>query len=405
MPVELSAYPKKNPIEVGGDRFTGAIDFDVEPPDDPLPVHVVFCIDKSGSMSGRDIEVAREGLIQATQGLRKQDVFGVVAFSSSAEVLVSPTRGDNASDSHAAISNLGAGGGTSIMNGLARSKELLGQMAASGSSSLGGLLSLDSGAKPVEWVVLITDGGSSIDEHRLDTEFDESGITVQSAGIRNYRQDVIKTVAERTQGEWADVGNPQKLGRFFDRKLSEARGVGAVNPDLHLSPAQFADIKSVYHTHGDQQSTMDPEWEGQDCTVSMDDMIAGKESKVRLDLFVDGEASLEEQKILDATLETATQTVSDEMAVEIAAGVIVEEAADDEGALDDVAISDVMETALEAGPDEAETKIAQWEREDDVTESTVAKMEDVIDDMKQTGDEKEAKDDVSRVLSEWDDDA
>ncbi len=294
-------------------------------------------------------------------------------------------------------------GGTSIMNGLARSKELLGRMAESG--SLGGLLSLGSGAKPVEWVVLITDGGSSIDERRLDTEFDESGITVQSAGIRNYRQDVIKTVAERTQGEWADVGNPQKLGRFFDRKLSEARGVGAVNPDLHLSPVRFADIKAVYHTHGDQQSTMDPEWEGQDCTVSMDDMIAGKESKVRLDLFVDGEASLEEQKVLDATLETATQTVSDEMTVEIAAGVVVEEASDDEGALDDVAISDVMETALEDGPDQAETKIGQWEREDEVTESTVAKMEDVIDDMKQTGDEKEAKDDVSRVLSEWDDDA
>jgi hypothetical protein len=405
MPISVSAESKKDPIEVGGDRFSGTVNFNVDPPSDPLPLHVVFCIDKSSSMSGKDIKVAKEGLNKATKKLDKTDSFGVVAFSRSAEEVVPPTQGDKAESYSEKISNLSAGGGTKIMNGLERSKQMLDEISNSTSLTQNisdTLLGGSNTGSAIKWIVLITDGGSSINEQKLKNNFDNAGITIQAAGIRNYRQRVIQSVAEQTQGEWADVGRPRNLEQFFKQKLSEARGVAATDPTLHISPTHFVDVKSVYYTHGDQQSTVDPDWSGTECIIGMSDMMATKEPTVQLDLFADGEASLERQKLLDVTLETEGQTVSDDMTVEVAAGVVVEENSDEEsGSLDGVAIGDVMETAIEEGASRAESKIETWEKEEEVTEETVNQMESVIEDMKNTSDEKEAKDEISRVLGQW----
>lgn len=386
----IDASPKKDPIKAEGDQVTGAIDFDIEAPDSPAPLNVVFCIDRSGSMSGNPIQVARQGLIDAAKKLGKNDYFGVVSFGSNSSREVSPTKGTNASSRFDAISNIQINGGTDIMCGLRESKQMLSDMPRS---------------QAAQWIVLISDGGSSINEATLKREYADDGITIHAAGILNYKQRVIQTVAEKTQGEWEDVGNPSNLGRFFKQKIAEARGVVALDPELRLDATPISDIKDVYYTHGDQQSLNDPDWDRNGCTVELSDLTAEKPPKVRLDIFVDGEAELEPQKIVDIELRTKHQNITDILEVEIAAPIIAEEENDEEsGGRESLAVADVMETALEQGPAQAKRKLAEWEDDEAVNSEALSEAEQAIEEMEESGDEKEARDNASRVLSNWDED-
>lgn len=387
--VDISTTAKKDPIKADGDDVTGAIDFNLEAPDSRAPLNVVFCIDRSGSMSGDPLEVARDGLIQAAKKLGSSDYFSVVSFGSSASKEVPPTKGSNARSQFGAIGNIKIEGGTNIMKGLSKSKDMLKQIPQS---------------EAAEWIVLISDGGSSINETKIKRKYGDVGITIHSAGILNYKQSVIQTVSEKTQGEWEDVGSPGNLGNFFERKIEEARGVVALDTELRLESSSETIINDIYYTHGDQQSLNDPEWDNKGCTIELGDLSARKPPKVRLDLFVDGEVELDPQTIVDVTLRTNNGSIHDSIDVEIAAPIIAEEkSGDGDNGRESLAVADIMETALEDGTSEAKKKIAEWESDDAVGDEALSEAETVVSEMEQSSDEKEARDNASRVLGNWDD--
>ena len=58
------------------------------PSTDRLPVNLAFVLDRSGSMSGEKIELAREGVLTGIRSLRESDRFAVVVFDSEVEVVV-----------------------------------------------------------------------------------------------------------------------------------------------------------------------------------------------------------------------------------------------------------------------------------------------------------------------------
>lgn len=387
--IDISATAKKDPIKADGDDVTGAIDFNLEAPDSRAPLNVVFCIDRSGSMSGDPLEVARDGLIQAAKKLGSSDYFSVVSFGSSASKEVPPTKGSNARSQFGAIRNIEIEGGTNIMKGLSKSKDMLKQIPQS---------------EAAEWIVLISDGGSSINETKIKREYGDVGLTIHSAGILNYKQSVIQAVSEKTQGEWEDVGSPGNLGNFFERKIEEARGVVALDTELRLESSSETIINDIYYTHGDQQSLNDPEWDNRGCTIELGDLSARKPPKVRLDLFVDGEAELDPQTIVDVTLRTKNGSIHDSIDVEIAAPIIAEEeSGDEDSGRESLAVADIMETALDDGTNEAKKKIAEWESDDAVGDEALSEAETVVSEMEQSNNEKEARDNASRVLGNWDD--
>src|SRR6188472_1717752 len=55
------------------------------------PLNVSFVIDRSGSMGGSKITLAREAVIQALRMLRDTDRFSVVAYDNEIDVLVPST--------------------------------------------------------------------------------------------------------------------------------------------------------------------------------------------------------------------------------------------------------------------------------------------------------------------------
>lgn len=86
------------------------------------PQHMVFVIDRSGSMQGEKLENVKKGTIKLIEEtLRDGDTFSVVSFDNIGEVVVQDIikGAPNYKDSFAKINALKSGGGTQIENGLA----------------------------------------------------------------------------------------------------------------------------------------------------------------------------------------------------------------------------------------------------------------------------------------------
>jgi secreted protein with Ig-like and vWFA domain len=52
----------------------------------PLPKHVIFVLDVSGSMSGRKIQQLKEAMTTILGDLNHEDLFSIVPFSSTVQV-------------------------------------------------------------------------------------------------------------------------------------------------------------------------------------------------------------------------------------------------------------------------------------------------------------------------------
>jgi len=399
MPVDISAYSKKDPIEAEGDQIEGVVEFDAEPTAKSLPLNVVFCIDKSSSMSGQKIKTARKGLENAVKKLDSGDTFAVVAFSGSAKQVVQPTEASDASQHYSTIRGIKSGGGTSIMSGLKKAESMLSEI------QNGGLSSMISGDrnKTITWIILITDGQASLDEEYIIQNFGQQGIPVHTAGIGNYDQRVIQTVAEKSRGEWRDVGKAEKLGQFFSNKLSEARNVAGLDPELTIEPSPVSKINNVHYTLGEKQSTDDPDRQQDKVVVPLTDITAENEPTVRIDLFVDAEPQPEGARLLDVELSTNSQTVRDKIVAEVAVPFVAEEENEDGGSKDGIVVGEIVDTLLEEGASAAESELDDYRTDDDVSDATIAELEQKIDENKTTAGQKSARDDAATLLGELDD--
>ncbi len=130
-----------------------------EPPVEPQQgsLALFLIVDRSGSMDvlsggtastgASKIAMAREAAIQAAALLQPEDTLGVIAFDSSYQWVVPPTKLHNADDvkrAQAQISTIKAGGGTSILPPLEAAYQAASQVDA-----------------PLKHVVLLTDGESN----------------------------------------------------------------------------------------------------------------------------------------------------------------------------------------------------------------------------------------------------
>lgn len=378
---------------------TGTIQLDVDGTGGQFPLHIVFCIDTSGSMKAplptgatggstgtiRKIEVAKSGLSEASSQLSGDDTFAVVSFSSGATTTVSPTSGNRASRVESDVASLRPDGGTNITAGLERSRELLQQMPDE---------------RAIEWIVLISDGkGSAPLGNRLDSEYAEEGITIQSAGVgTDYDEDTLRELAHRTQGEQRHVGSADQLRSFFEEQVADADEVVALDPSLTLAPSNGTTIEEVYYTLGEQQSSLDPDWRGDTCHIDMADVNREKPPTVKMDMAITPDTPDLSATVLRATLETESGSVEDEITVEVGTAHTLEKV--DEPAKDEEFIlrkitDEAMNEGVEAARNEyrrhREDLSADAKRE---VESTLRKMED---------DEKSGTDEFSTLPSNIED--
>lgn len=143
---------------------------------------IMLIIDKSGSMQGQKVELAKEAAIATVELLGPRDYVGVVAFDSEPYWVIDLQSAGNASGIIETISTIEASGGTSIYPGLLEAHDALSRVPA-----------------VLKHAVLLTDGQSQ--------PGDFEGIVQQMVG----EQITVSTVAV---GEGADTVLLQDIARW-----------------------------------------------------------------------------------------------------------------------------------------------------------------------------------------------
>lgn len=301
----------------------GTIDIQIPSRTQEYPLHIVFCIDKSGSMSSTmsagglfgtvaeqftgsegkpKMDVAKEGLNKAIDKLSSKDSFGVVSFSSSATQEVGVTSGNNTQSAKQTVSHLSPNGGTSIDAGLRESRMLLNRMP---------------NEEAVEWIVLISDGKGSVPaDYDLERHYSSEGIVIQAAGVGDgYDRQQMLDLAQQTQGELEDIGSARGLQQFFAEEVQNARNVVALGADLSIQPSSIVSINEVYYSLAEQTSTVDPEWRNGNCVLDLGDVNQQNPPQVVFDMSIHPDEVDLEAKLVDAVLRTDEASASDDITV------------------------------------------------------------------------------------------
>ncbi len=197
------------------------------PPNTPEGTCVALIIDKSSSMEGRKIDLARLSAIGVVDHLRPIDTIGVLIFDNSFQWAVPMRRAEDKSLIKRLISGITPDGGTQIAPALAEAyKRVLPSKAS------------------YKHIVLLTDGiseeGDSID---LAKEALAHQVTISTVGLgQDVNRTYLEKVAAASGGRSYFLNEPQGLEQILLKDVKDYSGSTAVEKQLTPIVEQKAEI-------------------------------------------------------------------------------------------------------------------------------------------------------------------
>ncbi len=182
-------------------------------------VALVIAVDRSGSMSGPKMELARQAAVETMNTLEPSDLLGVFPFDARAEQLVPLQRAANRFRITDALAKLKPGGGTSILAGL--------------DGAVSALLKTDA---RIRHVILVTDGQSSrAGVLELATQAGLDRITVSTIAIgAGSDTQLLRQIAEAAGGRYYFTEDPRQIPQLFMKETRELTRRAIV--DARFSP-------------------------------------------------------------------------------------------------------------------------------------------------------------------------
>ncbi len=200
------------------DKHTLPVRMDVQSTVQAPSLALMLCIDKSGSMQGTKMELAKEAARATAKALQADDRIGVIAFDSEARMAVRMQRASNSNRIDSDISRLQASGGTNIYPALDQAYQEL----------------LATDAK-IKHVIVMTDGQAprqGIDA--LVRQMRKAGITVSSVGVgTDVDRSLLEAVADRGGGRAWFTDRPETLPRIFVKETKMVTGQSVVDQAVH----------------------------------------------------------------------------------------------------------------------------------------------------------------------------
>jgi Ca-activated chloride channel homolog len=222
---------------------------DAEKRRDEPQVAMVLVIDRSGSMSGLPMEMAKAAAKATADTLSSDDLLEVIAFDSSPTRVVRMTAAKHRARIQNDIARIQAGGGTEIFSAMDAAYQ-----------------SLTTTRARRKHVILLTDGQAPHNGIRdLVQAMAAEGITATSVGLGSgIDEALLRTIADIGGGRLYKVMDPQQLPRVFTRETEMVSRNAAVEEYFQprvVAPADFLrgiDMSSAPFLHGYVATKMKP---------------------------------------------------------------------------------------------------------------------------------------------------
>ncbi len=199
----------------------------IAPPRSPEGTAVVLIIDKSSSMEGRKIELARLAAIGVVEHLRPIDMVGVLIFDNSFQWAVPIRRADDIAGIKRLISGITPDGGTQIAPALTEAYQRILPTRA-----------------VYKHIVLLTDGISEEgDSMALTREAVANHVTISTVGLgQDVNRAFLEKVAASAEGKSYFLNDPSGLEQLLLRDVQEHTGVTAVEKSVRPKVIKQAEI-------------------------------------------------------------------------------------------------------------------------------------------------------------------
>jgi Ca-activated chloride channel family protein len=229
MLIELVAEPSTSLVLASGVTAMGVrFRITAKAPADTrhVPINLGLVLDTSGSMEGPSIEAVRASAHQLVDKLSDGDRLSIVAFDSSARILVpsialSPANRARVAD---AIDHLEARGTTALFEGLAQGfSEVFNHRFPDG----------------INRVVLVSDGvpNTSASLPNVVNQFHSYGVSITTLGLGiDYDTQLMTDLARQTGGTFTYIEKPEQVAKVFDEELAKLTTVVGRNLRLTVQP-------------------------------------------------------------------------------------------------------------------------------------------------------------------------
>ncbi|VAW77434.1 Putative von Willebrand factor, vWF type A domain protein STM2315 [hydrothermal vent metagenome] len=177
------------------------------------PANLVYLIDVSGSMQGRQrLGMLKRAIHKLTNQLRPNDMVSIVAFNNRASVILSPTLAKHSGQIRRSVNNLHASGSTNVQAGLNLAYSLARQNHKRYSTNR---------------IILISDGvantGLTTASDIFETIYkgNRQGIQLNTVGIGmgKYNDVLLEKLAKKGQGFYAYINNMRDAKKIFVKQL------------------------------------------------------------------------------------------------------------------------------------------------------------------------------------------
>ncbi|HEX3376262.1 MAG TPA: VWA domain-containing protein [Candidatus Acidoferrales bacterium] len=203
-----------------------------EPPPQK-PTAVVLVLDKSGSMSGPKIEMARDAARASIRTLRPIDMIGVISFDETFNWVIPMGPAGSLEDKSNLISQITANGGTKIYQAVESGFEAIVNEKATH-----------------KHIILLTDGvstpGTQEDFPKLERDALAKHVTISTIGVGDYiNRDLLDELAHKTKGKSHFVENPDSIPQIINAEVKSTEDLA-----IQERPVRAVRVRPVEFTDG-----------------------------------------------------------------------------------------------------------------------------------------------------------